>query len=310
MAWALGIDLGGTKIAAGLVNGAGELRCAESAPTPARAGAAAILRTVAELGQRVCQRGAAEGLTVSCVGVGAAGQIEYPNGRVHYASATLSDWAGTEIARELGPAFGLPVVVDNDVNALALGEHRLGAGQGLATLLFVAAGTGIGGALVINGAIWRGRTHSAGEIAHLLVDYDGARLCNCGQPGHLEAYAAGPALAAQYREQAGLGEAVDLRGVAERARGGDPLARHVITEGAAILGRALSGLLNTFDPEALIVGGGVTELGDDWWGPFTSALRANPLPGPAQVVVRRAALGVLAGVMGAGVLAHDQFAPR
>ena len=144
----------------------------------------------------------------------------------------------------------------------------------------MAVGTGVGGALILDGQVWRGRTCTAGEIAHVLVDWQGGRLCNCGQPGHLEAYAAGPAMAARYVELAGGSVACDLREVHALARAGDVQAQAAIAEGATILGKALCGLVDTLDLDAIVIGGGVPALGELWWEPLLATLRANPMPGP------------------------------
>ncbi len=302
----LGIDIGGTKIAAGLVAPTGEIKHARRAPTPAASGTPAVLRTVVELAREVLDAASAEGLTVAAVGVGTTGHVDRRRGVISYASQVLPGWAGTRLVEELAQALALPVSIDNDVNALAIGEGRFGAGLDLQDALYVAVGTGVGGALVLGNAVWRGRSWTAGEIGHLLVDWQGGRICSCGQRGHLEAYAAGPAIAARYHALAGVGAAVDMRAVAQRAHDGDPRARAVIAEGAHILGEALGGLLNAVDVQAVIVGGSLIEIGDLWWHSLEAALRANPMPGPARVILRPAKLGQNAVLVGAAALALDE----
>lgn len=304
---AIGIDVGGTKIAGGLVDRTGQVIHAISAHTPAREGSAAIMATVIDVARKVRAAAEAEGRVVSAAGLGAAGQIEYPRGRVRYASPTLHGWAGTEIAQILGDATGLPVAVDNDVNVLALAEQRFGAGRDFSDVLFAAVGTGVGGALVLGGRLWRGASSTAGEIGTLLVDVSRARADSAVLAGKVESYASGPAIAARYEELAHPSEPLDLRAVAERARGGDAHAQSAIREGAVILGLALNGLLNTLDPQALIIGGGVPMLGELWWTPFVDTIRANPMPGPASIAIRRAELLTHAPIAGAGALAFDHL---
>lgn len=301
------IDIGGTKTAAAALNDDGELYAWVSAPTPALAGANAVLALVRSLARQVQATAVARGLALSAVGVAAAGAIDVERGMPVYAGATLPGWAGAPIRADLEAALDLPVIVDNDVNALALGELQMGAGRGYSDLLVVAVGTGVGGALIQGGRLWRGSSWSAGEIGHLLVDLEGRRRCNCGQAGHLEAYVAGPALAAQYQELAGLAEAIDLRDVAERANAGDPHAVEAIVMGARVLGQALAGVACLLDPQAIVIGGGVAELGDLWWSALRSALRSGPLPGPARVIVMPAQLGPRAGLVGAGCLARERL---
>lgn len=304
----LGIDLGGTKIACGAVDLSGRVTHVRTAPTPAHEGADAILRVMHTLGSAVRAEAEGQGARVRAAGVGAAGVIDYAHGRVRYASPTISGWAGAEIARTLRAAFDLPVAVDNDANVWALGEQRFGAGRPFQHALYIAVGTGVGGALVMNGQLWRGHSYSAGEVGTLLTEDSIAARGRGVLDGRLESYASGPAIAADYCARAGKHD-LDLRTVAALAAAGDPLAVDAITAGAQVLGRALCGLLNTLDPEALIVGGGVAGLGALWWDPLLSVLRANPMPGPAQIDIRAAELGTDAPIAGAGALAFEAVKP-
>jgi glucokinase len=351
---ALALDIGGSKIAGAIVARDGSLTALRLVPTPARSGPRAVLGAVVELARHVVVDAQARGVGLLGVGVGAAGHVDHDRGAITYASGILPGWAGTAVAAELSATLGLPVVVDNDVNAMALGEGRFGAGRpparqspageatdaGLGRYgdgLYVAVGTGVGGALILGGRLWRGATWTGGEIGHLLVDWDGWRLCSCGEPGHLEAYCAGPAIAARYAgllaeaegRSAGPGAPPpspvaeeghpdltaetgaerpvppDLRQVAGLARLGDPLARQAIAEGGHVLGLGLGGLLNVLDLPLLVIGGGVAELGDLWWPALEAALRANPMPGPARVALRPALLGTHAALAGAACLVFD-----
>src|SRR5919202_3843821 len=301
--YALGIDIGGTKIAAGLVTATGALSHKQVFATPAALGADSILQTAITAGQDVLSAARHAGLDVVAAGAGSAGHVDRRRGTISYAAALLPGWTGLELARELQTALELPVSVENDVNAMALAEAHFGAGRDFRDALYITVGTGIGGALIVDGRLWRGATWTAGELGHLVVDWDGTRRCNCGEPGHLEAYVAGPALAERYRERAGIGHPLDLVAVATRARAGDVLAAETIAEGARILGLALGGLLNVLDPQALIVGGGVAELAGLWGPALQAALRANPMPGPAHIALRPAMLGVDATLIGAAWLA-------
>jgi glucokinase len=303
--YALAIDIGGTKIAAALVNRQGAVIHRHVRATRADLGAPAILQTTRDAGREMLDTAARYGLQVNAIGIGTGGQVDVDRGRIAYASDTLPGWSGLPLANEVESALHLPVFVDNDVNAVALGEHHFGAGRDYHAALYVAIGTGLGGALVLAGEIWRGATWSAGEICHLVVDYDGTRRCSCGATGHLEAYTSGPAMTQRYRELSGMREQIDLKAVANYARQGDSHALRAIAEGAQILGTALGGILNVFDPEVLVIGGGVPEMGDLWWRHFETALRANPMPGPASVHLRPAELGTDAALAGAAWLAFN-----
>ncbi len=307
--YALALDIGGTKIAAAIVNRQGVVIRRLVRATRADLGAAAILQTVRDAAREMLQNARQYALPIAAIGVGSAGQVNADLGAISYASDNLPGWSGLPLAYELEDALRLPVFVDNDVNALALGEHHFGCGRGYQEALYVAVGTGIGGALIRNGQIWRGSTWSAGEICHLVIDIDGMRRCSCGATGHLEAYTSGPAMTQRYREFSG-DPAADLRAVALLARQGDAHAIRAIAEGAQILGTALGGVLNVLDPQLLVIGGGVPEIGDLWWQHFETALRANPMPGPARIVVRPAELGLDAVLIGAAWLAMHGIAAR
>lgn len=308
--YALAIDIGGTKIAAALVNRNGRVVQKLVRPTRPELGAPAILQTALEAGKEMLTKAERFGLPVVAIGVGSAGQVNADMGAISYASGNLPGWSGLHLSEEMRRGLGLETFVDNDVNALALGEHHFGAGRGCPETLYLAVGTGIGGAVVREGKIWRGSTWSAGEICHLVIDIDGTRRCSCGAMGHLEAYTCGPAMVQRYREFSGSLDKLDLQRVAELARQGDGHARHAIAEGATILGTALGGLLNVLDPELVVIGGGVPEIGNLWWSHLENALHANPMPGPARIAVRQAELGVDAVLSGAAWLAFDRINSR
>lgn len=304
----LGIDIGGTKTAAAVVCADGRVLARAVAPTPAPEGPDAVLAGAAALARQVL---AATAATVVGAGVGTAGVVDHHTGSVRFATSSLPGWAGAPVAGRLAAALGLPVVVDNDVNVIAYGEVHIGPPQLRAgTVLFAAVGTGVGGAIVRDGRIDRGATGTAGELAHLVAGPPTGRPCGCGRRGHLEAVAAGPALAAAYGARVG-GPAVALPAIADRARCGDLDAIAVIAEGAAALGRVLAGLVTVLDPVAVVLGGGVGEAGPLWWEPMTAAFRAECLPGPDSVVLRPARGGRLAGATGAALLGlHEAVAGR
>ncbi len=192
------MDIGGTKIAAAVVDDTGTVRGRQTVATPAAGGAAAVLAASLDLSCRVLDWTAAVGIDITAVGVGSAGEMDTDRGVVTYASDNLPGWAGLALADEFAAANGLPALVDNDVNTLALGESRFGAGRGFRDVLYVAVGTGIGGVLVLDGRLRRGANWAAGELCHLIAAWDGDRVCSCGRRGHLEAYASGPAMAERY----------------------------------------------------------------------------------------------------------------
>lgn len=306
---ALALDIGGTKLAAALVTADGQVRGRRQCPTPAAEGPTAVLDAAATLLTGGAAGAAAAMTPPHALGVAAAGVVDPGTGSVVSAVATLARWAGAQVGPVLSARTGLPTTVDNDVNAMGVAEARLGAARGFPSALFLAVGTGVGGAIVLNGRLWRGATFSAGEIGHIPVALGAGplqdSLCNCGRRGHLEAVASGPAIAARYAQRSGRSDAPSLEAVHALAQDGDRTAIEVIRETGNLLGRALGGLLNVLDVAVVVVGGGVLSLGTHLWDPLVAAARAEARPGPARAIVRRSALGVDAALVGAALLALD-----
>ena len=282
----LGVDIGGTKTRVGLVGADHRVLEVREAPTPARDGPRAVLGVVATLGRDLGVQRAG----VAACGVGTAGVVDPAAGSVVAATDALAGWAG------------LPVRVDNDANAFALGEAAGGAARGRAHVLAVTVGTGIGGAFVLHGRLWRGAHHNAGEIGHLPVPGFGDRPCACGAGGHLESVSAGPAMADRYRRLAG--DAVSFAEVARRAEAGEAAAVEVVEEGGGVLGQLLAGLVNAIDPEAVVVGGGVAAPAGRYWAAAERHFHRHLLPAVAQVPLLPAGLGRDAVVVGAAELAR------
>jgi glucokinase len=294
----LGVDIGGTKTRVGLVGPDHRVLEAREAPTPARDGPGAVLGVVASLG-RALGGGRAE---VAACGVGTAGVVDPAAGSVVAATDALAGWAGVPLARELTARLGLPVRVDNDANAFAVGEAAGGAARGHLHVLAVTVGTGIGGGFLLQGRLWRGAHHNAGEVGHLPVPGFGDRRCACGAAGHLESVAAGPAMADRYRHLAG--DAVGFGEVARRAEAGDGPALEVVSEGGGVLGQLLAGLVNAVDPEVVVVGGGVADPAGRYWAAARRHFRRHLLPAVASVPLLPAGLGRDAVVVGAAELAR------
>ncbi|MFV0406365.1 MAG: ROK family protein [Propioniciclava sp.] len=246
----IGIDIGGTKIAAVRCDASGNILDQATSPCPAKDGGSAMMATVSGLIR------ALEGGQIDAIGVGAAGVIA--QGTVLAASASFSDWAGVRIEQTLADEFGLPVAAMNDVNAFLAGELRWGAAQGDSDVFGLTLGTGVGGAVVLNGKIWVGARGMAGEIGH--TPGYGDRRCTCGEIGHLETRAAGRALEREYERLSG--ESITARSVAQRARAGDQHALAVFTDAAAALGQAVVTVANLFDILHVVVGGGVRQAWD------------------------------------------------
>lgn len=311
----IGVDIGGTKILAGIVNEAGEVVSTARRPTP-RNDANDVLVLVAEVVNELVE-GTDEQLVG--VGLGVAGLVDAERSRVYFAPNLK--WSQVPVRALLEAATGLPVVVENDGNVAAWGEYRFGAGRDSRDLTLVTVGTGIGGGIVIDGQLFRGSHGVAGEIGHINAVPDG-RPCGCGRNGCLEQYASGNALvrearalAAERRSEAGgllaLGdgtpEGVQGVHITEAARAGDPIAREAFAIVGTWLGRGLADLAAVLDPGVFVIGGGVSDAGDLLLASARQTL-ADKLIGqqnrPAPLV-RVAELTNNAGLVGAADLARQ-----
>ncbi|WP_448320073.1 ROK family protein, partial [Streptomyces sp. CO7] len=240
----VGLDLGGTKIAAALVGADGAVLVRHTRPTPAAEGAEAVLDALAEAVGEVWAPGA------TAVGVAAAGVIDPVSGTVTSATDTLRGWAGTALAAGLAARTGLRVACDNDVRAAAATELADLGEDG--TLIYAAVGTGVGGAIAAGGRMLQGAGGVAGHLGHLPSPEADGLPCTCGAAGHLEAIASGPAITAHYARLGG-DPADRLQTVAARAALGDAHATAAITLGARAAGRVLGGLANALGPHRVVV---------------------------------------------------------
>ncbi|MBI4013403.1 MAG: ROK family protein [Candidatus Rokubacteria bacterium] len=264
----LSADVGGTAIGAGVVSAGGEVHFAEE--VPARGGGpGSVLETLLALLDRVQARAAAAGLRLVGCGLGVPGAVDHDAGRLGPDVQNLPELAGCPLAELVRARTGLPTVLDNDVNALALGEARFGVARGLRSFVLLALGTGVGGGVFLNGDIVRGASGYGGELGHVSVKLDG-RPCFCGGRGCLKAYVAGPDIADQAREALGGDDgacllalaggdpaAVTARHVFDAAAAGDALAGALVERVCQALGAALGGIMNGLNPEAVLLTGGV-----------------------------------------------------
>lgn len=313
----VGVDVGGTKTAAAVVDAAGRLF--GRAQTATRLGGAdETLRGVAET---IRVTVAAAGLALSditAIGLGVPGKVDPARGLGVY--SVNVGWHDAPVVAYLSDALGLPCAVENDVGAAALGESHYGAGRGVAALVYLSLGTGIASRLVLDGRLYRGMSGLAGEIGHTVFDPQGP-LCKCGARGCLEAIASGPGIAArgqaavdewqptQLVEMADdVGGAVTTRMVFEAAAAGDALAQGIIQATGATLAEAIQQLIMFFDPQLVVLGGGLTGVGDALAAPIYTELarRAAASTTFAEMYapqrVRLTALGADGAILGAAAL--------
>lgn len=301
----LGIDIGGTKTAVGLVDSSGRVTTRAETSTPAREGGAHIVAAAARLGRQLVDT-LDDPSRVLAVGVGSAGVIDPRGGHVLSATDHLSDWAGTELTQKLRADFGLPVTACNDVHAHAMGEAFAGAGRGHDIVLLAAVGTGIGGAVVLGGRPELGTHGVAGHLGHVPVAEASGLLCPCGKRGHVEGLSSGTALFELYRRNGGDPTVPDTRAVVARTST-DLIAHASVVTSARAFGHALGGVANMVDPGIVILAGGMINAGALWWDSMVSGVRESVIPFLDNIHIVRAQLGDDAAIVGAAKRAFDEF---
>jgi len=293
MSQVLGVDIGGTKIAVGVIDAVtGAVLEKKRIPTDAHLGGASVLARAVALALTLPREG------VTGIGIGAGGQIDPIEGVVVNATEILPGWKGQRLKAAFEAALGLPAVADNDVNALAVGESRFGAGRAFQHLIYLGLGTGVGGALVHDGKLVHGPKGAGSEPGHLVLYPDAPPYAN-GTRGCLEQFTSGPAILARYGDP-------DLTGpaLAKRAHAGEPKALATLAAVGWDLGIGLVTLANVYGPEAFLLGGGVVDgFGELLLAPARAELAERGLPAVRETPVLRAGLGANAPLIGAAALA-------
>jgi glucokinase len=313
----IGVDIGGTNIVVAAVSAQGDLLARKSGPTMPRQGPEDGVRRISEM-VRDIQRSAG-GREAAGVGIGCTGPVDRRAGTVHN-PYTLPTWGDFPLTDRLSEALDVPVVLENDAHVGALGEHWRGAGRGTQHMIYVTVGTGVGGGIIVNGALYTGATGTAGEVGHHSVDMNGPH-CYCGGRGCVELYAAAPALTDRARGRVaaedslilslvdGDLQAINPKVIATAARQGDRVASEIIDYAARALAVGLSNLAMILVPEMIVLGGGVMRSFDLFSPAILVTLGRFKFPlGDLRVV--RAALGTNAGVIGAARAVLERcFAP-
>jgi glucokinase len=315
--YAIGVDVGGTRIAVGLVERKGRIVKDAKRLTP-KAGPFAVVDTVIDLSQEVSV--GVQPAEITGMGIGLPAQIDFLKQSVEF--CTNLPLAGVDMRSLIMSKTRLEVTLDNDGNLAAYGEARYGAGKGAHDFLTITLGTGVGGGIFINGEPYRGSRGMGGEFGHVVVDLDGPD-CPCGGKGHLEAFLGRPAIAAEGRAAAkeykgreilaaagGDPEAITAEAVIAAALKGDDVARRILLDAGEILGRGLVGFVNVFNPELIVIGGGVGESAGMLVERAAEVMRGEALAGRRDVKVVPALLGNDAGILGAAALAFDEHDSR
>jgi len=307
----VGVDLGGTKVLVGVV---GEHRKVLYEDQERSAGQSQdeLMETL----EREVREALEARPNVAAVGLGIPCTIDRERGvAITAVNLPIENLPIRDLMHE---RLGIPVFVDNDANVAALAEHRFGAAKGTSDAVMLTIGTGIGGGVIIDGEVYRGATGAASEPGHMVIDFDGPPCQgNCPNHGCLETFASGTALAregrvaAEREPESALGRVlaeggtIDGKAVTDAANVGDPTALAVVAEAARRLGAGLSGLANIFEPDVIVLGGGVTKaVGELMIGPARDELRSRALPPMNEVPVELAELGTEAGMVGAAEMAR------
>ncbi len=313
----LGVDLGGTNIVVGCAPASGgAIRAVRTEPTHAEEGADAVTaRIVRMLDATMAETMADTGIpreAFAGIGIGSPGPLDRETGVV-LMTPNLG-WTNYPLRDRVSHATGLPASLDNDANCATLGEWWMGAAQGARHVIGLTIGTGIGGGLILDGALYHGATGIAAELGHISIEANGRR-CNCGNYGCLEAYASGPAIATRAREALGGDEQsllptmvngdlsrITAQTVYEAAEQGDQVARDVVRDTAQFLGVGVASLVNIFNPEVVVIAGGVTHAGEALFEPLRAEVRRRAFK--AATSVCRIVPGQLPGTAGvAGAIA-------
>jgi len=302
------VDIGGTKIAVGMVDDDGRLLSRAESPTDANGGFAAAMERTAQM-LRFAVKNA--GTSITGIGIGSTGPVDPISGDIGNVEFFAS-WQGENPVRTLEQEFGVRVAMENDADAAALGEASWGAGKNKSRLIYVTVGTGIGVGVVIDGHLYRGVGHAHPEIGHHVIDSSGP-LCSCGFRGCWESLAAGPAMVTLLKAEAPPAHPdyaeLTAKRICELARAGDHWAERAAAREARYLGLGVANLVTIFVPEAIVFGGSVMKSADLFWDKIRSTVRESCRFVPhAKTELVMASLGENANLIGAARVWYHRFA--
>ncbi|MGD0353646.1 MAG: ROK family protein [Dehalococcoidia bacterium] len=309
----LTVDIGGTKMIVAVVLPAGKIISRRYYLTQADGGTRAVINRLSSAINRSIAQGRFKKTELMGIGIAVAGILDTRRGMVS-TSPNLPGWRNVPLRDIIAARSGLATYLINDASAAALGEQRFGAGRGFDNLLYLTVSTGIGGGIIINGELYSGADGCAGELGHMTIEANGPQ-CHCGNFGCLEALASGWAIAKEavtrinQGERSSIAELVDggvdnitAETVATAARRGDKVACDIVAKAANYLGIGLANLVNIFNPELIVIGGGLSKMGNMLLKPAREVIKERAFRLPAQSVrIVRARLGSNAGIIGAAI---------
>jgi glucokinase len=308
----LAIDIGGTKLAAGVVDVGGTILVRGEVPTRAAEGPERVLDRIVRLARDVLAAPGVSADAIQRIGIGCAGPLDRQAGLI-LNPPNLPAWVCVPLVERIQKALGRPAVLENDANAAALGEFRYGAGKGANSLVYLTVSTGIGSGIILDGKIWHGVKDGAGEVGHMTLLADGP-MCGCGNRGCLEALASGPSIVRRAREALTTGRPSRLREaggftaaeVVRLAQEGDPIAAEVWAGTVGYLGLGVAAIVTILAPERVVIGGGVTQAGDFLFEPLRREVRRRvKLVAVESVPILPAVLGPDVGILGAAAVALE-----
>jgi glucokinase len=310
----LALDIGGTKLAAGVVEATGRVLSFVVGPSEPERGPDVELPRLFELGRRAVADSGVGWSAIAAVGIGCGGPLDAARG-VLVAPLHLPGWHDVPVTAIAEQTYERRAVLENDATAAAAAEHRYGAGAGARNMVYLTISTGVGGGVITDGRLYRGAGNGA-ELGHVTVDWHGRPCRGCGRPGCLEAYVSGTSIAERAREAVAAGDGSSslassaeptAADVAAAARDGDALARAVWDETVAALACGLTSIVNVFEPEIVVVGGGVSRAGEQLLAPVRDWVREHAMePAGRSVEIVASALGDHVGVVGAAAVVYEQ----
>lgn len=314
-----GIDVGGTNIKFGLFHPDGKIIYKEQRPTMADKGATPLMHLITNIAERLMMHASEDELEIPWLGVGTPGAIDFKTGQVLGPTPNIAGWEGMEVGENLRNRLNMSVWVDNDVNAMALAELKFGAAVGAKSVVCVTVGTGIGGAVIIDGKVIRGHTHSAGEIGHTTINFDGPP-CKCGKKGCVEAYCSTGAIITRAKKKlekdmtpvflellGGDIQKLNVKVITAAARQDDYVAKEVLEETAEYLAIGLGNMANVLNPQLMVVGGGIVDGSPEFINYVSASIRKQAFPSAVkELKVTKATLGNDAGFIGAGLLGEHR----
>ena len=299
--FAIGIDLGGTYTKLALVSSSGKILRRARLSTQDHASRDSLLGAIASEIGVLMKKARLTRRQVKGVGIGVPGLVDFSRGVV-YDLTNVRGWKNTPVKRLLENKLKIPVLADNDVNVMALGECKFGAGKGARNAVCITLGTGVGGGIIIDGGIYRGSTFSAGEVGHMPLKEEGLS-CNCGGYGCLERYVGNRHISEEFRSIKGGDSLLSPESISIAARKGDKASIELWDRVGKRIGTTLAGIVNLLNPEKIIIGGGVAGAGELIFGPIRKTVKRRAMPVPGRAVrILKAKLGNDAGVIGAAAL--------